>query len=250
MSVKLRSVLITGANRGIGLQLVKSLTQTLKPEILFATFRDASKSQELQDLASQNKTIRLLQIDVRDHEKLAGTAEAVAKEVGDGGLNLLVNNAGISSKVAKLSAVRQQELLDNLEINAVAPILMTKAMLPLLEKASASNPNAQPGIGRAAVVNVSSILGSIGLNDLGGMYAYRCSKAAINAATKSMHLDFRKAKIIAIALHPGWVRTDMGGTKAPLSTEQSAAGIISLLESLSTQHSGKFLQYDGKELQW
>ncbi|ODM96826.1 C-factor, partial [Orchesella cincta] len=179
--------------------------------------------------------------DVRDHEKLGGAVEKIEKEVGDGGLNLLINNAGISSKVAKLSAVRQQEIMDNFEINTVAPILMTKAMLPLLEKASASNPNAPPGIGRAAVVNVSSILGSIGLNDLGGMYAYRCSKAAINAATKSMHLDFRKSKIVAIALHPGWVRTDMGGAKAPLSTEESVAGIISLLESLSTQHSGNLM---------
>lgn len=75
-------------------------------------------------------------------------------------------------------------------------------------------------------------------------------QAAINAATKSMQMDFRKAKIIAVALHPGWVRTDMGGPKAPLSVEQSGDGIVKLLEGLTAEHSGKFLQYDGKELPW
>jgi len=82
------------------------------------------------------------------------------------------------------------------------------------------------------------------------MYAYRCSKAAVNAASRSMHVDLKKSGIIVIALHPGWVRTDMGGPKAPLSIDESANGITTLLESLNSSHSGKFLQYDGKELPW
>ena len=125
-----------------------------------------------------------------------------------------------------------------------------------------------------AVVNISSVMGSIQANDVGGFYPYRCSKvilhriiclyefpihceqdvlflqAALNAATKSMSIDLKHSRIISVSVHPGWVKTNMGGPRAPLSPEDSAQGIVGVLQQLDQSHNGKFLQYDGQELPW
>lgn len=103
---------------------------------------------------------------------------------------------------------------------------------------------------RAAIINMSSILGSIDANVEGGIYGYRMSKSAINAATKSMAIDFKREKILCVALHPGWVKTDMGGSNAPMAIEESCQKMIETVFQLNESHNGGFYQYDGKRLPW
>ncbi|KOB52140.1 Sniffer [Operophtera brumata] len=122
--------------------------------------------------------------------------------------------------------------------------------MPALKQASDANSDKPMGAQRAAIINMSSVLGSIAQNDQGGFYPYRCSKAALNAATKSMSLDLKKDQILVACMHPGWVKTDMGGKNAPLDVETSVEGIFNTILSLGEADTGKFLQYDGTELPW
>ncbi|KAJ2952487.1 hypothetical protein O0L34_g6804 [Tuta absoluta] len=244
----MKSVLITGANRGLGLGMVKYLTKQNKVEKIFATCRNSSE--ELSQLAQENKNLQILHLDVTNTAGYGEVASAISQQVGNQGLNLLINNAGITTKFTKLPLVKTEQLIDNLTVNTVAPIILTKTLLPLLKAASDVN-NEQPmGTQRAAIINISSILGSIEKNDQGGFYPYRCSKAALNAATKSMSIDLKKDKILVACLHPGWVKTDMGGKNAPLDVETSISAIFDTINKLGEQDSGKFLQYDGSELPW
>lgn len=106
------------------------------------------------------------------------------------------------------------------------------------------------GISRAVVINMSSILGSIQSNNDGGLYGYRVTKSGLNGATKSMSIDMKGDKIICISMHPGWVKTDMGGPKAPLSIEKSCEKMINTIMNLNETNNGGFLQFDGKTLPW
>lgn len=122
--------------------------------------------------------------------------------------------------------------------------------MPLLRKASKLNKALPLGVDRATIVNMSSILGSLTENDGGGLYAYRMSKAALNIATKSMSVDLKSDKILCVSMHPGWVRTDLGGSHAPLDVETSCQQMLQTILALNETHNGTYLQYDGKFLKW
>uniref|UniRef100_A0A182J9Y3 Short-chain dehydrogenase n=1 Tax=Anopheles atroparvus TaxID=41427 RepID=A0A182J9Y3_ANOAO len=248
----MKSILITGCNRGLGLGLVKVLLglPTARPTHIIATYRDPQKAQELLELAKQHSNIIPLQFDLKNFDRYEAFAKDVEAVVQGAGLNVLFNSAGISPKSTRLNFTRQDDLVETFVTNTVAPIMMTKAFVPLLRKAADSNADAPVGPHRACIVNMSSILGSIGANSDGALYGYRTSKAALNAATKSMSIDLKANKIMAVAMHPGWVKTDMGGSKAPLTVEQSCNGMVKTLLALNESHNGGFLQYDGKTLPW
>ncbi|XP_020281847.1 uncharacterized protein LOC109853792 isoform X4 [Pseudomyrmex gracilis] len=248
----MKSILITGCNRGLGLGLVKHLIELAKPpEFIFATCRDTSKATELRALADKSPNVHIIEIDLTDTANYTKVVNAVAERVKGTGLNVLFNNAGISSKFTRLGLVKQEQITDALLINTVAPILLTKAFLPLL-KAAAKNAADKTGLSvrRAAVVNMTSILASIAQNNDGGFYPYRCSKTALNAATKSMSVDLKPDGILAVCLHPGWVRTDLGGSNAPMDVDSSVSQILNTMNSLTEKHTGCFVQYDGKTLPW
>ncbi|XP_053625501.1 C-signal [Plodia interpunctella] len=244
----MKSVLITGANRGLGLGMVNYLVKQNKAENIFATCRKGSE--ELNQLAQQNKHLHIIQLDVTNVNSFGDVSSTISKLVGAGGLNLLMNNAGVATKFTKLNMVKAEQILENFTVNTVAPIMLTKALLPLLKQAAETNSDKPAGVQRALVVNMSSVLGSIAQNDQGGFYPYRCSKAALNAATKSMSIDLKKDNIVVASMHPGWVKTDMGGNNAPLDIPTSIEGIFTTIEKLGEQDTGKFFQYDGKELPW
>ncbi|XP_046745008.1 C-factor [Diprion similis] len=247
----MRSILITGCNRGLGFGLVKHLVESVKPpDKIFATCRTVNKASELQGLAEKWKNIQILQLDVKDTQSYEKVVEEVSKEVGDAGLNVLVNNAGIATKFTRLGLVKEEQLTECFLVNTVAPILLTKAFLPLLKQAASNQETEELSLERAAVINMSSILGSIGENTQGGYYAYRCSKSALNAATKSMSVDLQSDGILVACLHPGWVKTDMGTKNAPMDIDTSIKAILSTLQTLNKSHTGSFLQYDGKTLPW
>ncbi|OXU22204.1 hypothetical protein TSAR_009952 [Trichomalopsis sarcophagae] len=248
----MRSILITGCNRGLGLGLVKNLAKSSNPpEMIFATCRDVNKAAELTDLANEAKNIHIIEEDLNNTSQYPSIVKQVQDKVGDSGLTVLFNNAGTSTKFARLPLVKEEQLIESFRINTIVPILLAKAFLPLLKKASIANSNNEGmSISRAAIINMSSILGSIEGNDTGGFYPYRCSKAAVNAATKSMSLDLKKDNILVVSLHPGWVKTAMGGPNAPTDVDTCIKNILTTLKSLSEKHTGAFLQYDGKTLPW
>ncbi|XP_072944209.1 C-signal [Epargyreus clarus] len=244
----MKSVLVTGANRGLGLGMIKYLTKNDKADKIFATCRNVSE--ELKQISHDHKNLHILHLDVKDTSNYEDIANQISKTVGNEGLNLLINNAGVTTKFTKLNLVKAEQLLENLAVNTIAPIMLTKTLHPLLKQASEANSDKPMGAQRALIINMSSILGSIEANDQGGFYPYRCSKAALNAATKSMSIDLKKDKILVACVHPGWVRTDMGGKNAPLDVETSISGLFATIDKLGEEDSGKFLQYDGKVLPW
>lgn len=125
-----------------------------------------------------------------------------------------------------------------------------QSFLPLLKTAAKTNATTAPGIERAVVINMSSILGSIAANTDGAHYAYRMSKSALNAATKAMSVEFKSLGIVAVVLHPGWVRTDLGGPRAPLEVDATVAEMWQTLAALSERQNGAFIDYRGERLEW
>ncbi|XP_030907638.1 C-factor-like isoform X1 [Melopsittacus undulatus] len=256
MAALARSVLVTGSNRGIGLELVRQLAASPRPpQHIFATCRDPGgpRGKALQELAAQHPSIKLVQLaDTVNLPSIRGAVWAVGSYLKDQGLNLLINNAGVSSH-ATLHSLNSQEMLSVFATNAIGPLQVAKEFLPLLEKAA--NGSGQEGLScsRAAIINISTKLGSIGLC-LGvhqdPMYPYRASKAAQNMVTRCLAAELQDKGILCTAIHPGWVKTDMGTEKAPLMVEHSVRGILTVLASLSQDNSGAFLDWEGNSLPW
>ncbi|QUN04438.1 SDR family oxidoreductase [Shewanella yunxiaonensis] len=226
-------LLITGANRGIGLALTE-LYLAAGWDVV-ACCRDPAQADDLLYLISDNPGLEVYQLDVTDYDALSD----LAHELSDRPIDLLINNAGYyGPNAVLLGDIPVDEWRKVMEINAIAPIKVTEAFLPNLRLA------------KGTVANISSKMGSIEDNQSGGGYLYRSSKAALNAASKSLALDLAADGIKAVVLHPGWVRTDMGGPHGLIDADTSAQGIKSLLEQLQPQDSGKFFDYQGKHLAW
>jgi NAD(P)-dependent dehydrogenase (short-subunit alcohol dehydrogenase family) len=154
-------------------------------------------------------------------------------------LDLLINNAGILPRGATIASLEVGTLLRTMHVNAIGPLMVARAFVRLLEKSD-----------YPVILNVSSESGSLALKTTGGNYGYCASKAALNMYTRALSFDLQPRGVIVIALHPGWVRTDMGGRSAPLSPKHSALGILSLADRLTLSDCGRFLTWDGHELPW
>jgi len=245
-----RSIFLTGCSRGLGLELVRQLVP--QTEFLIASCRSPENATELLDLAAEHENIIVLPVDVLQHESFGDVAEEVSSIVGSGGLNLMINNAGISPRSTRVNHVSASQMMETFAVNTISPLMLTKAFLPLLKEAS-ENPSEDYYINNSAVVNISSILGSMTENSgdrSGGLYPYRCSKAALNMVTRSLSSDLKPFGITVVSMHPGWVRTDMGGPNAPLAQHESVESMINTLQNLDFESSGLFLNYDGEEIKW
>nr|XP_055030502.1 C-factor [Misgurnus anguillicaudatus] len=248
-----QNLMVTGANRGLGLQIVESLVLGgFSPGKIIATARNPEAAKELQRLAEEHCNIHIIKLDVTSQESIEKATCEVEKLVQEEGLNCLINNAGINV-VADLDTVTADKMLENFHTNSVAPLMLTKALLPLLKRAAAKGTGM--GIHRAAVINMSSLLGSVELYwgvraKTFKWYPYRASKSALNMITRCLAVDLKEDGVLCIALHPGWVRTDMGGPEAPLSTEDSIASVLSVIGGLTEKDHGSFLHYAGKKLPW
>jgi NAD(P)-dependent dehydrogenase (short-subunit alcohol dehydrogenase family) len=233
--------LVTGANRGLGLEWVRHLTGTV--DRLFATCRRPDDAHELHEIAEAHPdTIEVVALDVADPDAIADVVEQVAGETG--ALDLLVNNAGINGGGTsdRFGTVDADTMTRVLRVNTVGPHLMTQAFADLLRTGAEDR--------RAIVVNVTSQLGSISRTSGGGWHSYKASKAALNMCTRLQAAELRGEDVIVVAMHPGWVRTDMGGSNARLSTEESVSGMIEVIGDLTPDDAGRFLTYDGQELSW
>ncbi|EFX70608.1 hypothetical protein DAPPUDRAFT_309362 [Daphnia pulex] len=248
-----RSIFLTGCSRGLGLEMVKQIHPFT--ETLIATCRNPETASELRELAEEHSHIKILPVDVLNHETFGDVAEEVSSIVGEQGLNLLINNAGISPRSTRINFVTPEAMAETFAVNTTSPLMLTKALLPLLKAGASSDVDEDSDfcIKNAAIVNISSVLGSISNNmgdRSGGLYPYRCSKAALNMVTRSLSSDLNPFNITVISIHPGWVRTDMGGPNAPLSSQESIESLISTLKELTFDKSGLFFNQNGEEIPW
>jgi NAD(P)-dependent dehydrogenase (short-subunit alcohol dehydrogenase family) len=225
------TVLVTGANRGIGLELAKQFRASGYEVI--GTARTPAEATELRATAA-----RVVALDVTDAKSVA----ALAENLKGTAIDILINNAGIfprTETMGSIATITFGEIEKTLETNTMGPMRVTQALLPNLRAGK-----------RKLIVSISSRLGSIEGNTNGNYYGYRESKAALNMFMRSIAMELKSDGFTCIAMSPGWVRTDMGGPQATLSPEESVKGILSVLESLKPEDSGTFRSYDGANMPW
>ncbi|XP_066413642.1 C-signal-like isoform X1 [Molothrus aeneus] len=252
------SVLVTGANRGLGLGFVQHfLRMPNPPQWIFATCRDpkGQRAQDLQNLASKHPNLVIIALEIADPASIKAAAAKVEECLGSSGLNLLINNAGMV-KPKMLEAETLEDMTETYTTNTVGPLLMGQAFLPLLKKAAQGSPGSGLSCSKAAIINISSIGGSIASAfgwELIQVTSYRCSKAALNMLSKCQSLAYKEHGILCVALHPGWVQTDLGssaGGVPPVTVDDSVQGMLKVLSSLSEKDTGTFLDWEGNVIPW
>jgi len=253
MSLTAKTILVTGASRGIGLEFIKQILKLpTAPEVVFAACRNPSSAPELQELAKSNQTLKLLKLDVGKDEEIHEAVKEVKGIVGDRGLNLLINNAGINIKNGSdLRNTTRASLQQHFDVNTTSPIILAQNFLPLLEQAALLQKSQPMSCNKAGLVNISSIMGSQQITlelGKGTSYQYKCSKTAVSMATVLMARELKEQGIMCISVHPGWVKTDMGGSAADLTTEQSVAGCLNVFSTQTEENTGKLIDYKGEVL--
>ena len=229
-----KTVFITGASRGIGLELTHQYL--MGGDQVFA----AARNPDAQGLAALKKeypdSLTLIALDVTDPASI----EKAAAALGAQPIHLLINNAGIfKSKRTELETLDESTWLEEFRVNSISPLMVTRAFKANLVAA-----------GSGVVGMMSSKMGSMGDNTSGGDYSYRSSKAALNAVSVSMAKDLAQDGVTVVALHPGWVQTDMGGPNALIDVVTSATGLKAVLDRAGPGESGRFFDYSGAALPW
>jgi NAD(P)-dependent dehydrogenase (short-subunit alcohol dehydrogenase family) len=232
-----RHALVTGANRGIGLTFVRQLLA--RGDRVVATARHPGRASALNALAGDHPgRLHVLPLDVADPRAIAEAQRELLLLDGDGErLDLLVNCAGVLHSGERFGSVGAANLEDSFRTNAMGPFLLTQALAPRLADG-------------ARVANITSQLGSIAATNRFGTPSYAISKAAQNMATAQLAAALRERGIIVVALHPGWVQTDMGGSGATVSPQDSVAGLLRVIDGLQLADSGRFLDWRGQSLPW
>jgi len=226
------TILITGANRGIGLSLTQHYLQ--EGDKVYATYRDKSNAQALLSLEQISPNLTCLELEITDYQSV----RSLASELNP--IDILISNAGYyGPKGYVLGDIDVEEWRKVFEINTIAPLKLVEAFLPLMASSSVKK-----------IACLSSKVGSMAENTSGGGYIYRSSKAALNSVVKSLSNDLSPQGFTVLALHPGWVQTEMGGPNALISTETSAKGLSRVIRSACSNDSGQFINYDGSAIDW
>ncbi len=222
-----KTYLVTGANRGLGLEFARQLSA--RGDRVLGTAREPESATELKQCAE-----RVLALDVTDPASVEALGEAMASE----SLDVLINNGGVFPHLHKVEELDFDAMLDAYAVNSVGPMRLIKMLLGCVRRADGGK-----------IVNISTQMASLaGAN--GGSYAYRSSKAALNMLTRTLALELKDEGIPCLALHPGWVQTRMGGEQAPLQPEESIAGMLRVIDGLTMAQSGAFLDYKGDSVPW
>jgi len=229
-------VLITGASRGLGLEFVRRFAA--RGARVFATCRDPGQAAALQEVADERDNVVVLPLDVTDEASIRAAVAAVQAD-GDGTLDVLVNNAGLSPRGEEFANLDAAAMQGVFAVNAIAPMIVAQHFRPLLV-----------GGDRPRIVNISSSMGSLEKKEYGRHYSYASSKAALNMLTRAAGHDLADEGIIVVALHPGWVQTDLGGTQATLSPRESVEGMIAVIDGLAPADSTRFLTWKGDRHPW
>ena len=232
-----RRSLVTGANRGLGLEFVRQLLA--RGDRVVATCRHPGKATALNALAGEHPgRLHVLPLDVADPRAIAELQRELLLLADDGDrLDLLVNGAGVLHSGERFGSVSAVNLDDSFRTNAMGPFLLTQALATRLADG-------------ARVANITSQLGSIANTTRFGTPSYDISKAAQNMATALLAAALRERGIVVVALHPGWVQTDMGGAGATVTPADSVAGLLRVIDGLKQTDSGRFLDWRGQSLPW
>ena len=225
----MKTAVITGASRGIGSEFVVRLLD--KGWRVYAGYRQDMHRLDL----LENENLFTCQLDVTDNASITAFANTIEHRV-----DLLINNAGVpDGRWRNIKEIDDEWALDVININSIGPVRLVRS---LYDKMSGENPS--------TVVMISSLMGSIDDCHSGRSYAYRASKAALNMFTVAMKKEALEDKISFLILHPGWVKTRMGGENAPVEMETSVDGMMELIGKHTLEDSGRFVQYDGVDLPW
>ncbi|WP_027856318.1 SDR family oxidoreductase [Marinobacterium jannaschii] len=227
----METVLITGASRGIGLEITKQFLESGYNVI--STYR-GQPSQELAALQSSSHLV-IYELEVTNENSVSKLVENVAGMP----IDILINNAGVlGPEKQTLDTIDASGWLETIAVNTISPLLVSRAFIPNLELST--NPR---------IITISSQMGSL-QRESGGMYAYGSSKAAVNKVMQMLSLELKASGITVCPVHPGWVKTDMGGSEADITVQESASGIVALAQSLDIQQTGKFFTWEAKEHDW
>jgi NAD(P)-dependent dehydrogenase (short-subunit alcohol dehydrogenase family) len=227
------NIVITGANRGIGLELTRQYLA--RGDSVYAGVRSPAKAEKLAALGeAAGGRLRVGACDVTQDASVRSFAAGAT-----GPVDLLINNAGIKTENDELADLDLDNAAKTYQVNVLGVLRVTRALLAALRRT--------PG---AKIASISSGLGSVERNATGGIYGYRMSKAALNMASRSLAADLRNDRIAVIALTPGWVRTDMGGPAAPTPVSESAAGLIAVIDTLTLEKSGTCISFQGEKVPW
>jgi len=227
------TVLITGANRGIGLEFTKQYLA--RGETIIATCRDQKAATELNALAASSDKLTILTLDVSDGASLSGFAE----QLGQTPIDIFINNAGIYGPRSGFGDLGESQWAEVFRVNSSAPLILAQMVIDNLRSGHLKK-----------MVFLTSKMGSIADNQGGGSYIYRSSKAALNAAVKSLSIDLAEEGFLVGLLHPGWVRTDMGGPNGLIDAQTSVTGLTQVIDKLGPDNSGNFFNYDGNIIPW
>jgi NAD(P)-dependent dehydrogenase (short-subunit alcohol dehydrogenase family) len=224
------TVLITGANRGIGLELARQYAADGWSVI--ATCRALKDAGELKKIKGE---IRIETLEVTDQRQV----KALAKKLKDEAIDVLLNNAGMLTGYEGFGKTDTESWLQTLHVNTVAPLQIAEAFIEHVARSD-----------QKKIVSITSGMGSIGRGPDGGAYAYRSSKAALNMVMATAGNDLKSRKIAVAVISPGWVKTDMGGPSASITPKTSADGIRKVIAKLGAKTSGHFFNYSGEEIPW
>jgi NAD(P)-dependent dehydrogenase (short-subunit alcohol dehydrogenase family) len=225
-----RVAFVSGANRGIGFGLTLEMVQNGCR--VAAGYRDETRSKELLAEAESHGKILPVKVDVTIEEDLKRLYRLVENRFGH--LNILVNSAGVNiNDPAQVNELNWEDLARNLEVNVGGPFMTSKKLYPLLQKGREKK-----------IINISSQMGSIQLTD-GGATPYRVSKAALNMLTRNQAIEYKRDGIVVVSVHPGWVKTDMGGPAAPMTVAESVRKIFQIIEMISLSNTGEFISVTG-----
>lgn len=222
------TVLITGANRGIGLEFARQYAADGWEVI--ATCRRPDKAVELAALG-----VGVHALDVTDFREIA----ALGGRLADRPIDVIVNNAGIYGGAQDFGHVDPDDWAYAFQVNAMAPLKIAEAFAGHMARSQ-----------RRVIASITSKMGSIEDNTSGDSYVYRSSKAALNAVNKSLSIDLKGRGIVCVLLHPGWVKTAMGGPAALITAQHSVGGMRRIIDTATLSHSGRFFAYDGQEVPW
>ncbi|MGH8041809.1 MAG: SDR family oxidoreductase [Rudaea sp.] len=232
----MQRILVTGSNRGLGLEFVRQLLA--RGDRVIATCRRPGRALVLTELAAEHPGhLHVLPLDLASERSIAECAREAAALTD--ALDALINNAGMLVSGERFGAIAQKSLMESFASNVAGPVLLTQALCPLLEKGKNSK-----------VLNLTSRLASIAGTASFGTPSYAMSKAALNMATRQLAAALGAHGVTVFCASPGWVRTDMGGDNAPLTARESAAGLIKVLDAATPATTGRFLDYAGAAIAW
>ena len=226
------TVLVTGANRGLGYEFVKQYSEN-KFDV-FACCRNVNEAKKLKELAEISENIKIYELDVGNVK----TIKSLSQQLKNEKIDVLINNAGIY-RSSTVGNINYDEWMESFKVNTIAPYQIVENFLEQIINSDLKK-----------VVSITSKMGSIDDNTSGGSYIYRSSKTALNSMMRSLTHDLKNQGVATLTLHPGWVRTDMGGPGGWINAIESVQGMIKQIDKLTIDDSGKYLDYAGKSINW